>query len=36
MPEGFSLETTPEPLDDRVKTIEVPERTVATLQFSDR
>jgi hypothetical protein len=36
MPEGFTLETTPEPLDDRVKIVEVPERTVATLRFSGR
>lgn len=36
MPEGFTLETTPEPLDDRVKIVEVPERTVAALRFSGR
>ena len=36
MPEGFTLETTPEPLDDRVKIAEVPERTVAALRFSGR
>jgi len=36
MPEVFSLETTPEPLDDRVKIIEVPERVVAALRFSGR
>ncbi|HIJ08386.1 TPA: heme-binding protein [Candidatus Bathyarchaeota archaeon] len=36
MPDGFSLETTPEPLDDRVKIIEVPERIVAALRFSGR
>jgi hypothetical protein len=24
MPEGFTLETTPEPLDDRVKIVEIP------------
>lgn len=34
MPEGFSLETTPEPLDDRVKIVEIPERVVAALRFS--
>jgi len=34
MPEGFTLETTPEPLDDRVKIVEVPERVVAALRFS--
>ena len=36
MPEGFKLETTPEPLDDRVKILEVPERVVAALRFSGR
>jgi hypothetical protein len=36
MPEGFSLETTPKPLDDRVKIVEVPERVVAALRFSGR
>jgi effector-binding domain-containing protein len=36
MPEGFTLETTPEPLDDRVKIVEVPERIVAALRFSGR
>ena len=36
MPEGFTLETTPEPLDDRVKIVEIPERVVAALQFSGR
>jgi hypothetical protein len=36
MPEGFRLETTPEPLDDRVKIVEVPERVVAALRFSGR
>jgi hypothetical protein len=36
MPEGFTLETTPEPLDDRVKIVEIPERTVAALKFSGR
>jgi hypothetical protein len=36
MPEGFTLETTPKPLDDRVKIVEVPERTVAALRFSGR
>jgi hypothetical protein len=34
MPEGFTLETTPEPLDERVKIVEIPERVVATLRFS--
>jgi hypothetical protein len=36
MPEDFTLETTPEPLDDHVKIVEVPERTVAALRFSGR
>ena len=36
MPEGFTLESTPEPLDDRVKIVEIPQRVVATLQFSGR
>jgi hypothetical protein len=36
MPEGFTLETTPEPLDERVKIVEIPERVVAALRFSGR
>jgi effector-binding domain-containing protein len=36
MPEGFTLEATPEPLDERVKIVEIPERTVAALRFSGR
>lgn len=36
MPEGYTVETTPVPLDDGVKVIEVPERHVAALQFSGR
>ena len=36
MPEGFTLESTPEPLDDRVKIMELPERVVAGLRFSGR
>ena len=36
MPEGYTIETTPEPLDDRVKIVEVPERVVAALRFSGR
>ena len=36
MPEGCTLETTPEPIDDRVKIVEVPERVVAALRFSGR
>jgi hypothetical protein len=34
MPEGLTLKTTPEPLDERVKIIEIPERVVAALKFS--
>jgi hypothetical protein len=36
MPEGLTLETTPEPLDERVKIVEIPERVVAVLKFSGR
>ena len=36
MPEGFTLESTPKPLDNRVKILEVPERVVAALRFSGR
>jgi len=36
MPEGYTLETTPEPIDDRVKIVEIPERVVAALRFSGR
>jgi len=36
IPEGYDLETTPEPLDDRVKITEVPSRHVAALRFSGR
>jgi hypothetical protein len=36
MPEGLTLETTPEPLDERVKIVKIPERIVAALQFSGR
>jgi hypothetical protein len=36
MPEGYTMETTPEPLDDRVKIVEVPERVIAALKFSGR
>jgi hypothetical protein len=36
MPEDYTLETTPEPLNDRVKIVEVPERVVAALRFSGR
>jgi hypothetical protein len=34
MPEGFTLETTPEPSDNRVIITEIPERLVAALCFS--
>jgi len=36
MPEGLTLKTTPEPLDERVKIVEIPERVVAALKFSGR
>lgn len=36
MPKGYTLETTPKPIDDRVKIVEVPERFVAALRFSGR
>lgn len=36
MPEGYTLETTPEPLDGRVHIVEVPPRFVAALRFSGR
>ena len=36
MPESFTLETTPEPLDDRVKIVELPNRVVAASRFSGR
>jgi len=36
MPKEYTLETTPEPLDDRVQIVEVPERIVAALRFSGR
>lgn len=36
MPEGYTVESTPVPLDERVKVTEVPERYVAALQFSGR
>ena len=34
MPSEFTLETTPSPLDNRVKIEEIPQRTVAVLRFS--
>ncbi len=36
MPEGFTLETIPKPLDGRVKIGEIPQRVVAALRFSGR
>jgi len=36
MPEGFTLETTPKPLDNRVSILEIPERVIAALRFSGR
>ena len=36
MPEGLTLETTPEPLDERVKIVEIHERVLAALKFSGR
>jgi hypothetical protein len=34
MPAEYTLETTPEPLDERVKIAEIPERLIAALCFS--
>ena len=34
MPSSYTMETLPKPLDDRVKLVEVPQRTVAVFQFS--
>jgi hypothetical protein len=34
IPEEYTIETTPEPLDDRVKIVEIPERVIAALRFS--
>jgi hypothetical protein len=36
MPDGYEVETTPEPLDKRIKIIKIPERYVAVLRFSGR
>jgi hypothetical protein len=36
MPEGFTLKTTPKPIDERVEIEEIPARVVATLRFSGR
>lgn len=36
MPAEYRLDTTPEPLDDRVKISEMPEKNLAVLRFSGR
>ncbi len=36
MPEEFTMDTIPEPLDDRIVIAEVPERTLAVTRFSGR
>jgi hypothetical protein len=36
MPEQFNLETTPKPVDERVKITQIPERQVAALRFTGR
>lgn len=36
MPEGYTKETTPRPLDARVKIVDYPPRYLATLRFSGR
>jgi hypothetical protein len=36
MPEAYRIETTPEPLDNRIKIVEIPARVVAALRFSGR
>lgn len=36
MPESYTLETTPDPVDGRVKVLQLPERFVAALRFSGR
>jgi hypothetical protein len=36
MPEGYTLETTPQPVDGRVKIVEYPPRYLAALRFSGR
>lgn len=36
MPEGYTMETTPQPTDDRVKIVEFPPRYLAALRFSGR
>jgi hypothetical protein len=34
MPDGYTLDNTPEPLDDRVKVEELPSRQLGVLRFS--
>jgi len=36
MPEDFTLETTPEPVDNRVSIIEIPEKVFAAIRYSGR
>jgi len=36
MPDKYTVETSPEPSDERVKIVKVPERLVAALRFSGR
>ena len=36
MPEEYRVETTPEPLDNRIRIIQVPARVVAALRYSGR
>lgn len=36
MPEEYTIEITPNPIDDRIKLIQVPSRTIAILRFSGR
>ena len=36
MPRVYRIETTPEPLDNRVKIVEIPARAAAALRFSGR
>jgi hypothetical protein len=36
MPEGYTMETTPQPTDGRVKIVEFPPRYLAALRFSGR
>ena len=36
MPEGYTLENTPEPNDERIKIKQIPERIIAAIKFSGR